>query len=407
MHLIFSNIITEKRLWNNKDVEKGDLRNRPSMTASTLRSLDGLGIESADFYLEFDDSTSWSKSALLRLINSLPFKSRVFSFRLDSYERWSEASRKLASVSCDQVMLFTNEDHVRFSPDISEYAFSTDLLKELQQKHPSLVMMLPLSHFPEAHAMIPISEITRTGMKREWAPLIPCQIPAGPIVVGKHQFESMWTTDFTAGMPIVGLENPRGPSLRLPNGYYLPPRKELFRHLDSYGHVRVNNWPFNVLNPNVNFYQELPVTESIEKYHLATDLRSPPGDTSLTVAAEEPGGSSLVSMRMSILKSAFMRPSWSSLLWVSSAYPHGNVAALKALLFAMVSHPEFAARSFLAMVSWPIHLFLGVLGMFIKPSSSLRLHYVWFLTYGSSLGYFRLAMLSVSRKISTRRSAPS
>jgi hypothetical protein len=407
IHLIFSNIITEKRLWNNKDVKKGDERNRPSMTASTLRSLDGLGIESADFYLEFDESTCWSKSTLLQLIETLPFKSRVFGFRLDSFARWAEASRELDSVHSDQIMLFTNEDHVRFSPDISEYEYSTNLLSELQRKHPTFIMMLPLSHFPESHAMIPISEITGTGMRVNGVPLIPSQIPAGPIVLGKRQFEDLWRDDFTAGMPIVGLENPRGRSLRLPNGYYLPPRKELFRHLDSYGHIRVNNWPFNTLNPNVSIYQASPLDESIEKYHLTTELRSPPGNTSLIVAAEEPGDSSQISMRMSILKSSFIRPSWSSLRWVSSAYPYGKVVAIKEFLFVMISHPEFAARALLSLVAWPIHLSLAVLGVFIKPSSRLRIHYVWFLTYGSSIGYVRLALLSLTKKIAARHSARS
>ena len=399
MHLIFSNIITEKRLWNNLDVTQGDERNRPSMAASTLRSLEGLSINSADIYLEFDETTEWSKEALLKIVEDLPFECKVFPFRLDSFKRWSQASQSLNAISEDQILLCCSEDHVRFSSDSSEFEYLAELLSNLQGKHPSLVLILPLSHFPETHAMIPISQRTGTGLRIEGIPLIPWQIPGGPIVVGIEQFQAFWSEDFTKGKPFVGLENALGPSLRLPNAYYLCPRKELFRHLDSYGHIGVNKWPYSVLNPNINIYKKNPQAESSKEYKLSSDPRRPQGEVSMTVAAEKPGDSAKDALRMSILKSSFIRPSWSSISWVATAYDVDKISAARGFCSAIVRHPEFAARSLMAIVSVPLHLALGFLGLFIRQSSKLRVHYIWFITYGSSIGYLKLLLLSVRAKI--------
>ena len=399
MHLIFSNIITEKRLWNNLDIKQGDERNRPSMAASTLKSLEGLEIDSADIYLEFDETTIWARERLLQIVDALPFSCRVHQFRLDSFELWRKASEALDSVSAHQVMLFTNEDHVRFSPDTTELEYLTNLLGELQDKNSDKILILPLSHFPETHAMLPIAQKTRTGLRLDGVPLIPWQIPGGPIVLGKRQFQSFWETDFTLGMPFVGLENPLGRSLRLPNAYYICPRKELFRHLDSYGHIGVSHWPYSVIDPNINIKKQCPDVELSKEYILSSDLRRPWAEPNLTIASERPGDLAEIAMRMSILKSSFIRPSWSSISWVATAYDVDKISAARGFCSAIVRHPEFAARALISIVSAPLHLALGFLGLFIGKSSKLRVHFMWFLTYGSSIGYVKLLLLSARAKI--------
>ena len=107
--------------------------------------------------------------------------------------------------------------------------------------------------------MLPIAKRSRTGISIEGIPLTPWQIPGGPIVLRSEQFQKFWKQDFTGGQSFAGLENALGKSLRLRRAFYVVPRRELFRHLDSYGHIGINQWPYNLLNPNFHVDPKSPL----------------------------------------------------------------------------------------------------------------------------------------------------
>lgn len=390
VHLIFSNIITEKRLWTNNTVSVADSRNRPSMAYSTIESLRGAPIQSAQFFLEFDETTSWSRRAIERQIRSLPFNSEVHFARLVSFEDWRSAARASESTSAENIMLFTNEDHVHVQPDFSELMFHIDLLAKAQSANLDRVITLPLSHYPETHALIPISTFSGTGLSFEEVPLVPCQIAAGPIVVGKQQFLDFWQEDFTGGMPFVGLENPRGPSLRFVNGFALPPRSELFRHLDSYGHIGLAEWPFNPVSPRYQLTLATYKGPVIHPVETVNSLSRPNGSLDYILAGPRLAGSVVADLDVSLLLASSVRPSWRSARWVASRFNLRQSAVRGRLLRLILTQKNLRARIYWTVVDSPIIALLLIARLVFGPFKKLRLHLYWYLTYGSSIGYWKL-----------------
>lgn len=369
------------------------------MAYSTIESLRGAPIESAQFFLEFDDTTSWSRREIERQIKSLPFDCKVHFSRLESFEDWRLAARAGASTSAENIMLFTNEDHVHVQPDFSELLFHIDLLSKVQSANQNSVIFLPLSHFPETHALIPISTFTRTSLSFEDVPLVPCQIAAGPIVVGKKQFLDFWQEDFTGGMPFVGLENPRGLSLRLRNAFALPPRSELFRHLDSYGHIGVTDWPFNPMCPQYQLTLEKSIGTVMHQVQTVDTLSRPTGSLDYIFAGPRPTGDVFADLDMSLLKSASVRPSWRSARWVASRFNlRGRVVNVR-LLRLILTQKNLRARIYWTVVDSPIIALLPIAKLVFKPFKKLQLHLYWYLTYGSSIGYWKLLRSALVPKL--------
>jgi hypothetical protein len=387
MHLIFSNIITEKRLWSNNSVAKNVLRNRPSMAYSTLESIRNCSIDSADFYLEFDDSTLWSRNLIIELIQSLPFQSKIFDYRLGNFSHWREAASRLGKMDSRQVMLFTNEDHYLIPSALGELELARRLVEEIQEANPNKIIMLPLSHFPETHALIPVARLTGTALRSNGITLVPCNIPGGPLIMGVRQFVGLWKSDFTNGDQFVGLENPKGKSLRLDNGFYLPPRIELMRHFDSYGHIRLSSWPYNPINPNYFLDPESSGPPKELPYTFFTDIRNPNYCLDYTIAVENLDVSSL---RMSILKSQFIRPSFSGLSYVLSRYPGKRVEGTLALIIMMVANPTLLSHSARAIIVTPYLLILRGIALALTLYPEAKQNFLWYLTYGSSIGFARV-----------------
>lgn len=399
-HLIFSNIITEKRLWVNTTVSLSDFRNRPSMAYSTIESLRNAPIESAQFFLEFDDTTNWSVGMLERQIASLPFDCSVHFSRLVSFEDWRLAAKASAAASAENIMLFTNEDHVYVEHDFSELKFHVELLSRVQSSNPASIIFLPLSHYPEAHALIPISTFTRTSLVFEKVPLVPCQIAAGPIVVGKKQFLDFWKEDFTGGRPLVGLENPKGPSLRLRNAFALPPRSELFRHLDSYGHIGLSEWPFNPMAPKYQLTSGKSKGPVEHEVSTLDALTPPAGSLDYTFAGPRNlAGGSLADLDISLLKSSSVRPSLRSARWVASRFDVGRDVAYARLLRLILTQKSLRARIYWTIFDSPIIALLPLAKLIFRPINRVQLHLYWFLTYGSSIGYWKLLRSALGPKL--------
>jgi hypothetical protein len=261
--------------------------------------------------------------------------------------------------------------------------------------------MVPLSHFPEAHAMIPVAKSTNTICVVEGAPLVPCQIPGGPFLINSNKFSKFWIEDFTGGSKFVGLENPFGPSLRLDTGFQIPPRQEILRHADSYGHIGAYRWPYQILEPEVTLPKNPESDLSIRKYTLTQDLSVPRSEIYKTVLGEIPGGELVDKAAVALLKSGYLRPSLLSIGWVSGKYELSKKRQIEAILKILRAKPLFLVTGIRAVLIKPLLVILKYIGWQISfvPSRNLRKHFNWFLTYGSSIGYFRLAFLSLKGKL--------
>jgi hypothetical protein len=395
VHLIFSNIITEKRLWINKDVTKNVRRSRASMAASTLHSMRKLLINSADVFLEFDETTEESRAPLFDFIRTLPFDVNLHEHRLDSFDRWRKASLDLKGEDSGQILLFTNEDHLLLPGAEKEFEYISALQNKLQEELPENVVMVPLSHFPESHAVIPVAKLAGRLIQKGAAPLVPCQIPAGPILLSKTQFRNLWANDFTKGSKFVGLENPFGNSLRLTNGLYLPPRRELFRHFDSYGHVRVSHWPYNLIEPNIQILAPGASYGVDFDYEISASLASPENLDLGTVASENSEESSVLQkLEMSMLKAGSKRPSITSFRWVATQYEDSKAEIARSIWSIWKVSNSFRKAIIARVIDFPGHVLLGIAGRFTAKLRPVDLEYVWFMTYGSGVGYFRLLKLS-------------
>lgn len=399
IHLIFSNILTEKRLWLNTTVSISETRNRPSMAYSTIQSLRDAPITSADFYIQFDETTEWSKDTIQEQIMSLPFPSSFQWSRLTSFDEWLASSKTPGATSAKQILLFSNEDHVHIRKDFIEFNFHVNLLTRAQNANPSDVVLLPLSHFPETHALIPISRLTKTSRSFENVPMVPSQIPAGPIVVGRDQYESFWKVDFSRGKPVVGLENPRGPSLRLANGFAIPPRTELFRHLDSYGHIGLSRWPYNPISPKFQLIRDSKVRVIVHDLKVRPSLLPPSSPLDYMLADDLEAADQMVALDISLLKAISVRPSWRSSVWVSTRFDVRKIEVFRRYIKLLTTNKALISRLAKRLMDSPIILILPIVRFALPRSSIWGMHFYWYLTYGSSIGYWKLLADSVRQKL--------
>ena len=406
MHLLFSILITEKRFTIHPGTESLRPKNRPSVACSTIDGLRAFDIQSADFYLEFDETTEWARETVLRFIEGLniPFV-KIHNFRLSSFFHWKSASDHLNENVEDQLLLYTNDDHVFVCNDNSELQKLIILQKELQLEFPGQIVMVPLSHFPEHHALLSVSEATGVLKFHKGIPLIPNQIPGGPILISKHKFRTLWHKDFTGGSKFVGLENPFGPSLRLTDGLYIPPRVEILRHLDSYGHVGLYQWPFQPLEPTVIIETIPTINLSVEHYVYTQAIKKPRLGYNRTIPAPQSGSKKQEGLPLALYMSTRMRPSLTSLRWTASAFDGDQPGFRKAL--ANLAQRDLTFLLSLLLPNWvrPEFITLRILHLLTKviPSKKFKEHYFWYLTYGSAIGYVRLFWLSLPSLINNVR----
>lgn len=403
MHLIFTSILTEKRLWANSAVVESARRARPLMAASTLRSLEGIGITSAEIHVEFDESTEWARDAFRKFVSSLQYKSTYHERRLYTFSDWERSAANLETIAAEEILVFPTEDHFLVPGGKAELFEMRNQLKMAQEANSLRIVAVPLSHFPEVGAMIPIARRTRTLEAFEGHPLIPWQIPGGPLIFNKAKYQALFENDFTKGFPFVGFENARGPSMRLENLYYVCPRSEILRHFDSYGHIGLSEWPFNVTDPDLRFRDDLQSFEKFFTYSLSASLKPSRQKLERTLASEvSPDSTKQAQLQMAILKGTILRPTWYSAKWVASKIGATRLEIVRALSTLVASHRFFALRLLWSVVFAPIHALLGFLVVASRRSSKARLFTMWFLTYGSSIGYHRLFAQGVVAQVIIR-----
>lgn len=243
-----STLITEKRLKVHSETIGVSNRSRADLFLSTIKSLETLPITTAQFFIEFDESTDSKKNLILNEIRNLPFKSEIHDFRFDKYEQWKSHSDSIREID-KLILLLTYDDHIFVDSDSEEMEFLAKNIIEIEKDLDKPVYGT-LSHFPECHGLISFAKAIGKYHTINSVPIVPCPIPIGAVIVSPKSYAKWWEIDFTNGNKIVSPENPFGPSVMHVDSWQIFPRNEIFRHMDGYSHVRINSRPYGILNPN-------------------------------------------------------------------------------------------------------------------------------------------------------------
>jgi hypothetical protein len=158
---------------------------------------------------------------------------------LQNFEQWRLASKSVPESGL--LLLLTYDDHALLSDSLDEFVWLKSKIQDAYLKFPHDTVVGQLSHFPETIACSDVMRSMRLTRSNSGCSLVPLAIPIGAILIPAEKFSSWWVTDFTNGGKIVGPENPFGPSVTLPSGYWIGPRREIFRHLDGYTHINIQS----------------------------------------------------------------------------------------------------------------------------------------------------------------------
>jgi hypothetical protein len=248
LNLVMTSLITEKRLKVHSETVGLQTRKRIDLFLSSLKSLENLPIEKAEFYLEFDESTNIYKNLIHSEIQKFSFKSEINSFRFEKYSHWKEHSDSVENNS-ELILLLTYDDHIFIDENNDEINFLSSNLRKIET-HLEQPTYAAISHFPETHGLITFAKAMGKYHVINSIPVVPCVIPIGAVIISPESYKKWWVNDFTEGKKIVSPENPFGPSVMDKNAWQIFPRNEIFRHLDGYSHVRINSRPYGVLKPN-------------------------------------------------------------------------------------------------------------------------------------------------------------
>ena len=340
---------------------------RVNIFVSVIRSISNLPIDSAEFYIDFDETTDWAKKVILSEIAALPFEVSIRDSRLESYEDWRNASMTLQVQNSSQLLLFTNDDHLFVDIDQDEFRFMAKSAIMLQELKPDKCIMVPLSHYTEVHAFLPIAKLLNRGWTFQGIPVTPCVAPIGAILIDPKQFIKWWIRDFTNGNKIVGPENPFGPSVIVPNGYCLVPRKELFRHMDGYGHINISGVPFQVIDPPFEIQETLGlgVVES-KPIFLSRTLDSNQARLNSTIYVETGRVYDEDSFLNALVKANSKRLSLSSIAWINTLYELAFLDMLRIVKKAFISSSNFRSACMRSLSEIPISALLIVLGVILK-----------------------------------------
>jgi hypothetical protein len=129
------------------------------------------------------------------------------------------------------VLLQSNADHVYTHSNSEPFGSYIEELRGLGSR-----VVGNISHWPESifTAMNPLNKVNVT---HEGNFVIESTSTIGTCVVSSELFKEWWIHDFTEGKRIIRPDNVFGPSVSFPSAKMLIPKRELFRHLDGYGHI--------------------------------------------------------------------------------------------------------------------------------------------------------------------------
>ena len=402
-HLIFSTLVTEKRRFHHKGTQRFSNRDRVSIFLSTLESFKFLPIDTADFYLEFDETTSWASSVIIEIIRGLPFTINLNHKRLANYEDWLHSTKSIDLIQSQSLLLLTYDDHIFLKS-------STDELKRLNMRRFQIAkdlgkknILVHLSHYPETHGLIMLAKASRSLLKIENDFLIPVVIPIGTIIISPEDYVDWFKMDFTDGKKFVAPENPFGKSIILNEAQYLIPRTEIFRHLDAYNHVRLDGWPYQVLDSIVKSSElnSFPVKKRV-KWKYQFTIRQPITDLNTTLLIENMTEGSRQGFQSGILKACAVRFSPNSIKITNLTYKLPIISVFSSCIITFMQSKVFRFGVYRFISELP---FLAIFRIFLplhKRFTVSKPKYFSLLIQASLVGYTRTLSL-VARQSLNRR----
>lgn len=399
VHLIFTSLITEKRRLIHQGTQVIKDRNRPDIVVSMLRSLRKLPIHSADFYLEFDETTTWSENAIMREVMDLQFETKIFHFRLDSFDLWKESSEASGVQESDLLLLFSNDDHVYIENGTEEFRFLMNCLLTFSEQYPDCELYVPLSHYPELHALVPLGKSAGLNQKLSEFMTVPTVTPIGALLLRPRNYISWWDEDFTHSKKFVGPENPFGPSIVRSNAHFLVPRKELFRHLDGYGHVKICKKPFGALKSNFSI-NKVVGTGLIENTWLVSTTVNETNSNSLLMESGDKGDKQ--SFLNAIIKANYKRLSVPSILWINTLYNFSLFQVFLIVLESLFTSSVMLISFIRTLLELPLRILLFLISPILRKyhTSIWGVQFKRFLSLSSSHGFsrfFRIFTLEIGR----------
>jgi hypothetical protein len=391
LHLIFTSIITEKRRIIHTGTKEFIGRNRIDIFLSTLDSLRVLPIDSAEFYLTFDETTFFGEKIVKDFISILPFETKIINKRLEDYKEWEQASNSVQLTESRQVLLFANDDHCLIPSNLDEFLRIMQVHLEASNRFTDKQILVPLSHFPESHAFVPISRVISKLIKYKDDLLVPVVTPIGAVIINPKDFKSWFKFDFTKGTRFVGPENPFGPSVRISNGYHLIPKFELFRHFDAYSHIGLKGWPYQVMDTTIKLKQNEDAVFSKNEWTLTEKIKKPLGKISNTYLADSKIPGDKYGFAGSILKSNSIRLSIDTIRSINDVYKIRKMQQYGIFIYLVFNSKLFRNASLKYFTEIPTFFGIKLLFAFKKFRKYFFANNLLFAIFinGSSHGYFR------------------
>ena len=402
-HLIFSTLVTEKRRFHHKGTQQFTNRDRISIFLSTLHSFKFLPIDTADFYLEFDETTSWASTEIVEIIRSLPFTINLKYKRLANYEDWLHSTKSINLIKSQSLLLLTYDDHIFLETSIDELKRLNKRRLQIARNSGKKNTLVHLSHYPETHGLIMLAKASNSLLKIENDFLIPVVIPIGTIIMSPEDYVNWFKIDFMDGKKFVAPENPFGKSLLLSEAHYLIPRTEIFRHLDAYNHVRLNGWPYQVLDSIVKSSDvgDFELNRDVQwKYH--STITPPLTDLDTTLLIDNMTEGSKQGFKSGILKACAVRFSPESIKIINLTYRLSLINLLSCCIITFMQSKVFRFGVYRYILELP---FLALFRFFLpvhKRYTVSNPKYFSLLIQASLTGYTRTFLLLAKQSFKRR-----
>lgn len=238
IHLIFTSIVTNSRL-RQKHIKSKEINYKCiDQFLTTVHSMAPLRISSQDFHIELDPEFSSLQNVIEKhILENFP-NANINWRRLEYFSEWQLSSRNVPK-ECDIILLQSNFDHAYVASSPEYFAEFIKSMKKIDIR-----VIGEITHWPEAISEIASPwkknqkiELESNYFKRMTSNLI------GTSLISKNLYKEIWRNDFTNGKRITRPDNPFGPSVLIQPSTHVTPNIELFRHLDGYSHVGIeNNW---------------------------------------------------------------------------------------------------------------------------------------------------------------------
>ena len=236
IHLILSVYLTDTALtplgFYGKNISS--TQNKVDQFISTIHSISKIEFNSADIYFDCDDSYKKFTPLIEKFIQLKIPQAKIHTFRMEYFKDWQKSARNIPD-EADLVLLKTNHDHVFIPPIEDEFRIFANSVSAFEGN-----WIGEISHWPESLGNLRNGKWEKTLDNKVYTFNSLANHTIGTCLIPKKFYKSWWESDFTEGKRIVRPDNPFGPWVHFPATKRIVPNMEFFRHLDGYGHAKVN-----------------------------------------------------------------------------------------------------------------------------------------------------------------------